>query len=134
MDKVLLRPDRQRQLPRQFSWLDQRLVRQRYLEQASSESWLLYLFLLSVADAQGLSFYAERTLCERLRLNAEQLAAARGQLLNLELIAYRRPLYQVLALSPTPPWSSSSAVRPEPGQLAHHLQQLRQALRRHGGA
>ena len=54
MNKILLRPERLRQLPPQFSWLDQRLARLRYFERAAPESWLLYLFLVTVADAQGL--------------------------------------------------------------------------------
>ena len=48
-----------RQVPRQFSWVDQRLVREHYIDQLSPEACALYLFLVTVADAQGLSFYSE---------------------------------------------------------------------------
>jgi hypothetical protein len=44
-----------RQVPTQFSWVDQRLVRERYIDQLSSQACALYLFLVTVADAQGLS-------------------------------------------------------------------------------
>lgn len=44
-----------RTVPRQFSWVEQRLVRERYIDQLSHEACTLSLFLVTVADAQGLS-------------------------------------------------------------------------------
>ena len=87
-----------RHVPKQFSWVDQRLVRERYIDQLSHEACALYLFLVTVADAQGLSYYAERTLCQRLSMSEAQLGQARQALITHHLLAYRRPLYQVLAL------------------------------------
>ena len=87
-----------RQVPSQFSWVDQRLVRERYIDQLSHEACALYLLLVTVADAQGLSFYSEPSLCQRLSLTPEELRQARGRLVHLGLVAYERPLYQVLAL------------------------------------
>ena len=43
-----------RHVPPQFSWVDQRLVRDHYIDQLSSPACALYLFLVTVADAQGL--------------------------------------------------------------------------------
>jgi hypothetical protein len=87
-----------RQTPRQFSWVDQRLVRERYIDRLSHQACALYLFLLTVADAQGLSYYAEPTLCQRLSMSPAALRQARQDLIAHQLVAYRRPLYQVLAL------------------------------------
>ena len=87
-----------RQVPQQFSWVDQRLVRERYIDQLSHEACTLYLFLLTVADAQGLSFYSERSLCQRLAMTPVVLRQARQALIEFALVAYQRPLYQVLAL------------------------------------
>ncbi len=87
-----------RQVPRQFSWVDQRLVRERYIDELSHEACALYLFLLTVADAQGLSYYADDSLGQRLSLSAPLLRQARQALIRQGLVAYRRPLYQVLAL------------------------------------
>ena len=50
-----LLPDKVRQLPSQFSWLDQRLAREHYFLRASADAWMLYLFLVTVSDARGLS-------------------------------------------------------------------------------
>jgi hypothetical protein len=87
-----------RQVPKQFSWVDQRLVREHYIDALSHAACALYLFLLTVADAQGLSYYAEPTLCRRLSMSQATLRQARQELITQELLAYRRPLYQVLAL------------------------------------
>ena len=127
MNKILLCLQRRRHIPVQFSWLDQRLARHNYFHRASAESWLLYLFLVTVADAEGLSYYAERSLCQHLGLNGEQLRGARQQLLALQLIAYRAPLYQVLALDVPAP--RPSPTRAPVAQLDQHLHTLRQALK-----
>jgi hypothetical protein len=98
MHKQPLSLDKLRQVPRQFSWVDQRLVREAYIDRLSHEACTLYLFLLTVADAQGLSYYAERSLCQRLQMSQAELRQARQLLTQQGLLAYRRPLYQVLAL------------------------------------
>ena len=63
------------------------------------------LFLVTVADAQGLSFYSERSLCQRLSMTPAVLRQARQALIAYALVAYQSPLYQVLALD-------RNAVRP----------------------
>lgn len=87
-----------RKVPKQFSWVDQRLVRDGYIDQLSHAACALYLFLLTVADAHGLSYYAERSLCRRLSMAPLDLHQARRALIQLGLVAYDHPLYQVLAL------------------------------------
>ena len=98
MHKQPLSLVRLRKVPTQFSWVDQRLVREHYIDGLSHPACALYLFLLTVADAQGLSYYAEPTLCRRLSLSQATLRQARQELITRHLLAYRRPLYQVLAL------------------------------------
>ena len=109
--KQLLRPERLRQVPEQFSWVDQALVQQHLIDRCEARSAALYLFLVTVSDAQGLSYYGASTLARRLHLSDEQFTAARQQLIDLALIAYRSPLYQVLALPGT-------VVAPLPGAAA----------------
>ena len=105
-----------RQVPKQFSWVDQRLVQEHYIDGLSHPACALYLFLLTVADAQGLSYYAEPTLCRRLSMSQATLRQARQALIARQLVAYRRPLYQVLALGSTdtlgtdPPSSDEDTV------------------------
>ena len=101
-------------VPRQFSWVDQRLVRERYIDRLSHPACALYLFLLTVADAQGLSYYADASLCQRLEMSAAQLQTARRCLIEHGLVAYRRPLYQVLALDEPPRVPLADLTHPQP--------------------
>lgn len=100
--KRVLCPHRLRRVPRQFSWIDQRLVRQGHIGRCSPEALALYLLLVTVADAEGLSYYSDPTAGRLLNLSADSLAAARKELCTNGLIAYRRPLYQVLSLEVPP--------------------------------
>jgi hypothetical protein len=127
MKKKLLAPERVRQLPSQFSWIDQQLVRSGYLQDCEHSAWALYLFLVTVADAQGLSYYSEAALCRWLKLGPERLAAMRQQLILAGLLAYQRPLYQLLAL----PKSVALTAEPRSGQVRSVGELLRQIA---GGA
>jgi len=100
--------DRIRRIPEQFSWVDQRLVRDHHIELVSHEAAALYLFLVTVADCQGLSYYSDPTIGARLNMNASTLAKAREDLTRVGLVAYKEPLYQVLALDATCRRSSSA--------------------------
>ena len=92
MQKKILRPERLRQVPAQFSWVDQRLVRENFLRHGEPAAWALYLVLVIVADAQGLSYYSDATLSRLLKLDPLQLAQARQQLVGADLLAYHKPL------------------------------------------
>lgn len=102
MEKHLLYPERLRKIPPQFSWIDQRLVREHHIEPLSHAAGALYLFLVTVADARGLSFYSERSISRHLTMAADRLDNARKELLRADLIAYQDPLYQVLSLDGLP--------------------------------
>jgi hypothetical protein len=127
VSKRLIRKDRLRQVPPQFSWIDHRLVRDRHISRCSANALALYLFLVTVADGQGLSYYGDPAVCRLLPLDAGALSRARQELIANQLIAYQRPLYQVLALpalGPSPsqpqpqprPSSRPSPVRPSPSR------------------
>ena len=114
VNKRLLRPERLRAVPSQFSWLDHRLVRERHLDRCSTEALALYLFLVTVADAKGLSYYGDASVCARLGVSAEQLDVARQTLIDADLIAYEAPLYQVLSLD-RPTTVEPAAMRRDQG-------------------
>jgi hypothetical protein len=99
--KRVLCPERLRHVPHRFSWIDQRLVRDDHLARCGPQALALYLLLVTVADAQGLSYYSDKTAARLLSLNEAQLREARCSLLAAGLIAYDSPLYQVLSLEPT---------------------------------
>ena len=123
-------PQRRRRVPPQFSWVDHRLVRDGHMQGRSAPALALYLFLVAVADADGLSWYSEEALCRQLSWTATQLQGARAELQQSALIAYRRPLYQVLDLAPAPLALPAGAPRPsarregEPVAIGTILQQM----------
>jgi len=80
-------------------------VRENLIECFSAESLALYLFLLTVGDKNGVSWYSDTSICKRLKsldLTVSSLKTLRNELIAGELIAYRKPHYQVLEL-PYPP-------------------------------
>ena len=130
--KILLRPDRLRHIPPHFSWVDHQLIRQHRLQDCEHAAWALYLFLVSVGDAQGLSYYSDAALARALKLDLLELPRVRRQLIQAELIAYQKPLYQVLALVDKTRSSSSDSTPTGSTRSAGEI--LRQVLSGQGGA
>ena len=81
-----------------FGWIDHRFVRGRFIDGRSPEGLSLYPFLVTVADADGVSFWSDKAMCERLPLSPGELMVCRQELVDAELIAYERPVWQVLQL------------------------------------
>jgi hypothetical protein len=126
IEKRLIRPDRVRQVPPSFNWVDHRLVRERYIERCDCTALALYLFLVTVSDVQGLSYYSDASICRRLKIEPLHLSAARRQLEHADLIAYRQPLYQVLSLESGAPIVASS--QPRTGQTQSAADILKRIL------
>jgi hypothetical protein len=125
--KRVLCPERLRQIPAQFSWVDHRLVRERYIERCDPPALALYLFLVTVGDEHGLSYYSDATLVRRLSMTVARLSQARSDLVRMGLIAYQRPLYQVLSLDSLRPIEARELGAEEIGV---RIGQLRAALGR----
>jgi hypothetical protein len=123
--KRVLRPERLRRVPAQFSWIDQRLVRDRHLERCDAHALALYLLLVTVADAEGLSYYGEASIARLLSMPPARLAQARADLIRFDLIAFEHPLYQVLALDPPAPPRAAGVQT-----VARGIAQLRETLDR----
>ena len=92
-----------RRVPRQFSWVDQRLVREQHIDRCSHAAAALYLFLVTVGDAKGMSYYADASIRQHLSMDQKTLQQARDNLVHAGLIAFKKPLYQVLSLDGLPP-------------------------------
>lgn len=96
--KVLIDARRRRSIPEHFTWVDHRLVRDGHIKKCSIKSLGFYLFLITVADCDGLSFYGERRIAEELGCPEETVSSLRLELISAGLIAYRNGIYQVLDL------------------------------------
>jgi hypothetical protein len=104
--------------------VDHRLVRDRHIDQCSHRAATLYLFLVTVADAQGLSYYSDVTILQRLNMDDHGLAQARLELVRIGLIAYQKPIYQVLALDAFPLPITARTASSQPQLLGHIFQQI----------
>jgi hypothetical protein len=115
--KTLPCPERLRHVPRQFSWIDQRLVRNRHIQGPTPRALALYLFLCTVADAEGLSYYSDASTGALLTCSGSELRAARAELVATGLIAYQSPFYQVLSLEPRTVATVATAAEPRIGDV-----------------
>ena len=71
--KRILSRDRVRRPPQTgWSWVDRRFVREQ-ADRLSRDAVLLYFFLCAVADQNGLSYYGDVTLADRLRMSATSI-------------------------------------------------------------
>ena len=96
--KEVVVAERVRRVPKQFSWVDHRLVRDGFCRRCRPEELALYLMLVTVSDAEGLSYYADRSVASLINVDVDAVTAARQGLIQADLVAFRHPLYQVLEL------------------------------------
>jgi hypothetical protein len=88
------------------------LVRERYIDHCSHPAAALYLFLITVGDAKGMSYYGDKAIMQRLSMDVATLQKARDNLIRSDLIAWKKPFYQVLSLESRTPVKRPSMVEP----------------------
>jgi len=93
-------PKRVRKVPRSFSWIDHRLVSDRHIDLCTHAAASLYLFLVCVGDDKGLSYYGDQSIMDKLSMDRQTLQSARSELIRNGLLAWQKPIYQVLCLEP----------------------------------
>jgi Helix-turn-helix domain len=92
------RPERLRTIPGQFSWIDRDLLHAGWLAALSQEELLLYFFLTLVAGPEGTSFWSHGTIAKLLKLSVDEVLAALRGLIQVDLVAFSHPTFQVLSL------------------------------------
>lgn len=108
--KKVLDPSRVRKIEGGFSWIDRRLLREGWIDRLERDEILLYLFLTLVADKEGLSYYSEARMSGLIKIGVEAIEQARERLVARRMVAYEKPVYQVLALEKEPPRRSGGAT------------------------
>lgn len=93
-------PKRVRKVPQSFSWIDHRLVSDRHIDLCTHAAAALYLFLVCVGDDKGLSYYGDTSIMRKLSMDNQSFQNARSGLIKHGLIAWQKPIYQVLSLEP----------------------------------
>jgi hypothetical protein len=110
--KKVLCHERLRRVSRPFSWVDPRLVRDDWLADCSVTAWALYLFWVTAADAQGLSYYSDKSVARHLRITPAAVQSGRAELIRSNLLVYEAPLVQVLSLDRRTPIRPRDDVKP----------------------
>ncbi len=90
--------NRIRRVPPGFGWVDHRVVREHYVERCSHSALALYLFLITVSDGEGVSWWSERSLSSRLGMSIDDMRKARAELQAADLAAFSGGVWQVLEL------------------------------------
>lgn len=98
--KYVILPNRLRKVPKSFGWIDHRLISDGYIDRLHHSSSALYLFLLCAGDEKGLSYYGDQSIMKKLSMDKKIFAKARFELIQAGLIAWQKPMYQVLSLEP----------------------------------
>ncbi len=98
MENPILNRSRIRTINGGFGFIPHAFNQKGYLSKLGGNELLLYFFLILVADQNGVSYYSDLKICRLLDLSAEDLLAARDQLVAMDLLAFAHPIYQVLEL------------------------------------
>ena len=91
-------PHRIRQITGSFAYIEHRFLRDGFWASLDHHQLLLYLFLIIVADRNGLSYYSYDKICTLLRICVEDYILARNALIDKDLLAFDGNLFQVLSL------------------------------------
>jgi hypothetical protein len=103
--------ERVRRIPQSFSWIDRRLIHDNVLAYLTREEFVLYFFLTTVSNRDGVSYYGPDRIRTYTGLTRAELETARAGLEELDLVAYRFPFYQVLSLPDKESWAGIAMCR-----------------------
>jgi len=119
-------PERVRKITGSFAFLEHRCLRDGFWATLSQHALLLYIFLILVADRNGLSYDSFDKICSLLQCSLDDYLVARNALIHKDLIAFDGHVFQVLALPHKP------ALTPQrPLHSTQHMAQADPATIRH---
>jgi len=101
--KTPLDQDRVRKIAGSFAFVEHRFLRSGFFSVLTHHELLLYVFLVLVADRNGLSYYSYDKICILLKITLDDYIIARDGLIDKDLIAFNGHLFQVLSLPKQPP-------------------------------
>lgn len=110
-----------------FGWIDHNFLHSGFLNRLSQPELLLYYFLITVANRNGVSFYDYERICQLLKFELNDFLTARDRLIGRSLIAFDDGIYQVLSL-PKPEMSKprSDGYPPSLRRATDEFQSLKQ--------
>ena len=93
---------RMRRITGSFAFIEHRFLRDGFWDSLSRHELLLYLFLILVADRNGVSYYSYDKIYSLLRISMDEYLNARNALIDKDLIAFDGYFFQVLSLPEEP--------------------------------
>jgi len=93
---------RARKIEGSFAFIEHRFLRNGFFATLTHNELLLYVFLILVADRNGLSYYSYDKICILLRISVDEYILVRDALIKKDLIAFDGYLFQVLSLPEKP--------------------------------
>jgi hypothetical protein len=122
LEKKIINASRVRKIQGSFSWINHRFIIGGFLQTLSAMEILLYFFLVSVSDRNGISFYHDDRICSLIKVGLASLGEAREGLISKSLLAYEHPIYQVLSLPEAP------VTPPAREEISQRMRKIREAL------
>lgn len=112
-----------------FSFIPFRFLSDGFLSALSRDELALYLLLVLAANRHGVSFYGYDAICSLLHMHLDQYIAARGGLIQKDLVAFDGSRFQVLSLPRAPQPSEAKPLRTAEGFERDDPATIRQILR-----
>jgi len=128
--KKLICPERVRKITGSFAFIEHRFLRDGFWDALSHYQLLLYLFLVLVADRNGLSYYSYDKICTLLKVSVDDYIAARDALIDKDLIAFDGSLFQVLSLPQKPCRSDPTALKTAKDMQTHDPATINQLIKK----
>jgi hypothetical protein len=94
--------ERVRKIDGGFSFIPHRFLHEGFFASMSRDELLLYFFLVSAGDRNGVSFYGLDAICTLLDFTNDTYLVARNGLIEKDLLAFDGRRFQVLSLPKAP--------------------------------
>ena len=119
IEKNPIDPHRIRKITGSFAFIEHRFLRDGFWASLDHHQLLLYMFLLIVADRNGLSYYSYDKICTLLRICVDDYILARNALIDKNLVAFDGNLFQVLSLPERVALPSAAALKSQKDMEQH---------------
>jgi hypothetical protein len=130
MTKKPLYPQRIRKITSSFAFIEHRFLRDGFWSSLDQHQLLLYVFLIIVADRNGLSYYSYDKICTLLKIAVDDYIVARDALIEKDLIGFDGHLFQVLSLPRQPLTAARAALKDQNDMQTHDPATIHQLIKR----
>ena len=130
IEKKPLEPHRIRKITASFAFIEHRFLRDGFWSTLDQHQLLLYVFLIIVADRNGLSYYSYDKICTLLKIAVDDYIVARDALIEKDLIGFDGHLFQVLSLPRQPLTADRAALKDQNDMQTHDPATIHQLIKR----